>query len=60
MITKDKQIVVRLPADLADKIDAYAEKLLEQPGPKWSTSDVVRKVLAEALEGNEAPKRAKR
>ncbi len=61
MITKDKQIVVRLPVDLADKIDAYAEKLRrEQPGPKWSTSDVVRKVLAEALEGNEAPKRAKR
>jgi Arc/MetJ-type ribon-helix-helix transcriptional regulator len=48
---KDTQIVVRLPRELADKIDAYSEKLRkEQPEPKWSTSDVVRKLLAAALD----------
>lgn len=51
MAVKEKQLVVRLPIELADKIEAYAEQLRrEQPGPKWSTSDVVRKVLSEALE----------
>jgi hypothetical protein len=51
MARKEKQVVVRLPGELADKISAYAEQLRrEQPGPKWTTSDVVRKILSEALE----------
>jgi hypothetical protein len=58
MATKEKQIVVRLPAELADKIETYADQLRrEQPGPKWSTSDVVRKVLSEALEATTKRKR---
>ena len=58
MAAKDKQIVVRLPAELADKIETFAEQLRrEQPGPKWSTSDVVRKVLSEALEATTKRKR---
>src|SRR3974377_959096 len=41
MAAKEKQIVVRLPAELADKIETYAEQLRrDQPGPKWSPSDV--------------------
>lgn len=55
---KERQLVVRLPAELADKIEAYAERLRrDQPGPKWSMSDVVRRLLTEALEDTKKTKR---
>ena len=47
---KERQIVVRMSADLADRIEEYGERLREeQPGPKWTMSDVVRKLLTDAL-----------
>jgi hypothetical protein len=59
MAAKERQLVVRLPAELADKIEEYAEQLRrEQPGPKWSMSDVLRRLLAEAFEN--APIKKKR
>jgi hypothetical protein len=56
---QDEQLVVRLPAAMMKRLDAYAERLRkEQPGPTWRRSDVVRKLLAEALDAaGEKPKR---
>lgn len=56
---QDEQIVVRVPSELVERIDAYAERLRdEQPGPAWRRSDVVRLLIARALDGAE-PKRRK-
>ncbi len=50
----DEQLVVRLPKALLDRVDAYAERLREeQPGPAWKRSDVVRMLLARALDALE-------
>jgi hypothetical protein len=58
--TKDEQIVVRLPASLLERLDAYADRMRrEMPGPSWKRSDVVRMLLARALDDIE-PKRGKR
>jgi hypothetical protein len=57
--TKDEQIVVRLPSALLERLDAYAERMRrEVPGPAWKRSDVVRMLLARALEAD-APKRGR-
>jgi hypothetical protein len=60
--TKDEQIVVRLERSLLERLDAQAERLRrEMPGPSWKRSDVVRYLLARALDEVEpAPKRGKR
>jgi hypothetical protein len=56
---KDAQIVVRLPQAMLERVDAYAERLRkEQPGPAWRRSDVVRLLVARALD-QELPKRRK-
>ncbi|HXX68093.1 MAG TPA: hypothetical protein VEK07_12965 [Polyangiaceae bacterium] len=58
--TNDKQMVLRLPSALLDRLDAYAERLRhEMPGPSWKRSDVVRMLLARALDETE-PKKGKR
>jgi hypothetical protein len=59
--TKDEQIVVRLPKSLLDKLDAHAERLRrEMPGPSWKRSDVVRMLLARALEEAVPAKKGRR
>lgn len=51
---QDEQLVVRLPKALLDRVDAYAERLREeQPGPAWKRSDVVRLLMARALDAVE-------
>ena len=57
---QDEQLVVRLPNALLERVDAYAERLRdEQPGPAWKRSDVVRLLLARALDSVE-PKRGRK
>jgi hypothetical protein len=59
--TKDEQIVVRLPGSLLERLDAYADRMRrEMPGPSWKRSDVVRMLLAKALDEREPLKRAQR
>jgi|CZKU01.1.fsa_nt_gi hypothetical protein len=59
--TKDEQMVVRLPGALLARVDAYAERLRrEMPGPSWKRSDVVRLLLAKALDAAEPTKKGKR
>jgi hypothetical protein len=59
--TNDEQIVVRLPRSLLERLDAHAERMRrEVPGPAWKRSDVVRMLLAGALDEAEPPKRGKR
>ena len=59
--TNDAQIVVRLPQALVDRIDAYAERLQEdEPGPAWRRSDVVRKLIAKAIDDVETSKKPRR
>jgi hypothetical protein len=59
--TNDEQIVVRLPGSLLERLDAHAERMRrEVPGPAWKRSDVVRMLLARALDEAEPPKRGKR
>ena len=58
--TKDEQIVVRLPGTLLKRLDEYAERMRsEMPGPSWRRSDVVRLLLAKALD-DAAPRKGKR
>lgn len=57
----DAQLVIRLPQDLVDRVDAYSERLrAEQPGPKWTRADVVRMLLTRALDALPAAKKGKR
>lgn len=60
LMNQDVQFVVRLTSELAERVDAYAERLRsEQPGPAWKRSDVVRLLLARALDAAEpAPAKA--
>jgi hypothetical protein len=59
--TKDEQLVVRLPSALLKRLDAYAERLREEmPGPSWKRSDVVRMLLARALDEAGPAKKGKR
>ena len=47
------------PRAMADRLDTHAERLrAEMPGPTWSRSDVVRSLLAKALDAADgaAPK----
>jgi hypothetical protein len=58
---KDEQIVIRLPGSLLERVDAYAERLRrEMPGPSWKRSDVVRLLLARALDDVAPSKKGKR
>jgi hypothetical protein len=57
---QDEQLVVRIPRALLDRVDAYAERLREeQPGPAWKRSDVVRLLLARALDAAESKRRGR-
>jgi hypothetical protein len=59
--TKDEQIVVRLSSALLERIDAYAERMRrEVPGPSWNRSDVVRMLLAKAMDEADSPRKGKR
>lgn len=54
----DVQVVVRLSKELRKRLDTYAERLQrDEPGPSWSRSDVVRRLLAHALDADEGRKR---
>jgi hypothetical protein len=58
---KDEQIVVRLPGSLLERVDEYAERLRrEMPGPSWKRSDVVRMLLARALDDVAPAKKTRR
>jgi hypothetical protein len=58
---QDEQIVVRLPKPLLERVDAYAERLrAEQPGPAWRRSDVVRLLMARALDDADKSAKAKK
>lgn len=49
--TQTEQFVIRLSGDLAGRVDAYGEELRRtHPGPAWNRSDVVRFLLAKALD----------
>lgn len=43
------QIVVRLPADLIERLDAYADRLGRELSIKVSRNDVMKKLLEEGL-----------
>jgi hypothetical protein len=43
------QIVARLPADLIERVDAYAERLGEELSITVSRNDAIRKLLEEGL-----------
>lgn len=59
--TQDDQLVVRLPKALLERVDAYAERLkVEQPGPAWRRSDVVRLLMARALDDVDAARPSKK
>lgn len=54
----DAQLVVRLPQDVMDRLDTYAERLRkEQPGPSWKRSDVVRMLIVRGLDAAEVKKK---
>lgn len=54
LMKQDAQFAVRLSTELAARVDAFAERLrAEQPGPAWKRSDVVRLLLARALDAAE-------
>lgn len=47
---KDVQLVVRVPEELARRLDEVADRLrAEHPGPAWHRSDVVRYLLERGL-----------
>ncbi len=57
----DKQVSLRLPADLVDRIDAHAARLTEQsPGMAFSRADVVRMLLTRGMAEAEAGGKQKR
>jgi len=51
---KDQQIVVRVPAELRARLEAYAESVRQQTGFAVSTADAVRKLLVDALDAKTA------
>ena len=57
----DDVTIRRLPGALLARVDAYAERLRrEMPGPSWKRADVVRLLLAKALDATEPMKKGKR
>lgn len=50
----DAQLVLRLPIDLLDRLDAHAARMREElPGAKFKRAEVVRVLLTKALDGVE-------
>lgn len=48
-----KQIFVRLPAELVERLDAYVARLAEErPGLRPNRSDAIRILLNQALEAD--------
>jgi hypothetical protein len=64
MADPTQQVAFRLPVSLLERLDAYADRMRDaQPGLTVTRADVVRVLLARALDADEAaakPKRAKR
>jgi hypothetical protein len=55
-----KSILVRMPKDLIEALDRYAErKKAEQPGTTFSRSDAIRVLLYKAIAAEEAEEREK-
>lgn len=50
----------RLPDELIERLDAYAEQLTEATGIEVSRADVVKRLLTKGLDAVEKPKRPKR
>jgi hypothetical protein len=47
----DRQIVVRLPAALVERVDRFAERVREElPGTRFARSEAVRVLLGRALD----------
>lgn len=48
---QDSRVAFRLPADILERVDRYADKLArENPGMRVSRSDAVRMLLTRALD----------
>ena len=56
MAKKDTLIAVRLSAELVAEIDRAAELLeTQEPGPSWSRSAAVRRLVIEGLKALQLP-----
>lgn len=54
----DAQLVLRLPADLIERVDAYAERVRsELPGARFKRAEAVRVLLTRALDQAEKNRR---
>lgn len=52
----DKQVAFRLPSELVDRLDEYAEQVRrENPGMRVTRADVVRMLLSRGLARIDAP-----
>lgn len=49
-VEQDKQLVVRIPASLLDRIDAYMQRERDRTGYSVSRADAVRRLLGDALD----------
>lgn len=57
MSDHDAQLVVRLPRELVERLDAYAARMREElPGAKFKRAEAVRVLLTRALDDAEGPK----
>ncbi|WP_312474172.1 hypothetical protein [Neobacillus sp.] len=52
----DKVLTVRVPEEIAEKIEGIAEKLNEEFGKKFSTSDILRSAIDRDLKREEEMK----
>jgi hypothetical protein len=43
--THGEQLVVRIPKELMDRVDAHARLRDDEPGPAWTRADAVRRLL---------------
>ena len=51
---QDAQLVVRLPQELLDRLDAYAERMrTEMPGARFKRAEAVRVLLTRSLDESE-------
>ncbi|MBE2252865.1 MAG: hypothetical protein IAE78_25255 [Myxococcus sp.] len=54
------QYTFRLPDELIERLDAYAERLSGETGLEVNRADVVKRLLTKGLEAVEKPNQAKR
>lgn len=55
----DRQLVVRLPAELYERLEKHTEGLRTETGFSLPLAEVVRKLLSDALDASESPPRKK-